>query len=242
MRNFSFLAIIIGFVILYGCNEPIGSKAATNLQGAKAESQATTQQTSANSTAVQTTNFKFQSISWSLPEVEWSAATQMISKQSVSELSRYYEYGKLAYSPYGNIVSIDQALQITGVRVGRDTYTTQNVVWYSYTTTGNRIGNGIMLILGDYTPQEIQGMVLKLNDQKDCRCSGKDICKPILFGGCFKDAECEGVEAPCQPQPVEDCIPCQAAQSKPKIGKKFDEPGELNIPTSNRRKILIPRQ
>lgn len=232
MRNFSFLAIIIGFVILYGCNEPIGS----NLQGAKpAESQTTAQQATANSTAVQTTNFKFQSISWSLPEVEWSAATQMISKQSVSELSRYYEYGKLAYSPYGNIVSIDQALQITGVRVGRDTYTTQNVVWYSYTTTGNRIGNGIMLILGDYTPQELQGMVLKLNDQKDCRCSGKDICKPILFGGCFKDAECEGVDAPCQPQP-EDCIPCQA--SKPKIGKRFDEPnGKLNIPTGNLRKI-----
>ena len=239
MRKVKILSLIIGLIMaLSGCNEPQWSKTATtNLQNSvrTSTSPATAQQATANSTAVQTTNFKFQSISWSLPEVEWSAATQMISKQSVSELSRYYEYGKLAYSPYGNIVSIDQALQITGVRVGRDTYTTQNVVWYSYTTTGNRIGNGIMLILGDYTPQELQGMVLKLNDQKDCRCSGKDICKPILFGGCFKDAECEGVDAPCQPQP-EDCIPCQA--SKPKIGKRFDEPnGKLNIPTGNLRKI-----
>ena len=239
MRNFSFLAII-GLIITLcgGCNEPVGSRAATSIQGGKPASQATTQQVTpvpADSMAVQTNNFRFQRISWSLPEVEWSAATQMISKQEVLKLSKLFDYGSLAYCPDGTIVSMDKALQITGVRVGRDTYTTQNVVWYSY-AEGNTIGRGTMIILGNYTPQQLQGMLLKLNDQKDCRCSGKDICKPILFGGCFKDAECEGVDAPCQPQP-ENCIPCQA-QAKPKIGKKFDEPGKVNIPTGNiRRKI-----
>lgn len=239
MRKVKILSLIIGLIMaLSGCNEPQWSKTATtNLQNSvrTSTSPATVQQaTPADSTAVQTNNFRFQRISWSLSETEWAATTALISKQDVLKLSKLFDYGSLAYCPDGTIVSIDKALQITGVRVGKDTYTTQNVVWYSY-TEGNTIGRGTMIILGDYTPQQLQGMLLKLNDQKDCRCSGKEICKPILFGGCFKDAECEGVDAPCQPQP-EDCIPCQA--SKPKIGKRFDEPnGKLNIPTGNLRKI-----